>query len=202
MSQLYIISAPSGAGKSSLINALIKADVNLQLSISHTTRPPREGEKNGQHYYFTSETDFIEMINNRQFLEHAKVFGNYYGTTEQSIRHQLGQGIDCILEIDWQGAKQVRNIFSSVKTIFILPPSISALQTRLEKRGQDNAEIIQRRMQEAKSEMSHYPEFDYLVINDHFDDALLNLQYIFGAQRLKCQKQTFKNKLLLQNLLN
>ena len=154
MSQLYIISAPSGAGKSSLISALIKADVNLQLSISHTTRQPREGEKNGQHYHFTSKADFIEMINNNQFLEHANVFGNYYGTTEQSIRRQLGQGVDCILEIDWQGAKQVRNIFSSVKTIFILPPSISELQNRLEKRGQDSSEVIQRRMQSAKAEMS------------------------------------------------
>ncbi len=202
MSQLYIIAAPSGAGKSSLVSQLMKLDDRLQLSISHTTREPREGEQDGVHYHFIKEDEFLTLVKQNAFLEYAKVFDHYYGTTAKSIHKQLTHGFDSILEIDWQGAKQVRQVFPSVKTIFILPPSIEALQERLEQRGQDTQEVIQKRMQKAKAEISHYPEFDYVVINDDFDNALLDLQYIFYAQRLKCQRQTIKNKQLLHKLLN
>lgn len=201
MSQLYILSAPSGAGKSSLIAELLKFDPTLKLSISHTTRAPRDGEVEGQHYYFIDQDRFLKMQQENAFLEDAKVFDYYYGTTKKSVRKQLNDGYDCILEIDWQGAKQVREIFPNVKTIFILPPTLEALETRLKSRGQDSDQVIARRMQDAKNEISHYPEFDYIVINEDFNRALTELQHIFSAQRLKCQHQTIQHTDLLRQLL-
>ena len=182
---LFIVSAPSGAGKTSLLSELVPSDPKLKLSVSHTTRAPREGEQDGVHYHFVSVEEFEEQAGNGVFLESAEVFGNYYGTSEKAILEQLKAGFDVILEIDWQGAAQVRKRIPDAVSVFILPPSVVALRERLSGRGQDSEEIIQRRMQQAQNELSHYPEYDYLVFNDDFDLALGELQAIFVANRLK-----------------
>ena len=181
--KLIIISAPSGAGKTTLVEALCEADPKLMLSVSHTTRAKREGETDGVAYHFTDVNSFNEMVEQDQFLEHAEVFDNYYGTSKTSLESQLNKGIDVILEIDWQGAKSVRQLMPECISIFILPPSYQALETRLTSRGGDDAGTIQRRMDDAFNELSHYKEYDYLVINDEFELALAELQDLFAAFR-------------------
>jgi len=180
---LFIIAAPSGAGKTSLVNALLKKDQRLTLSISHTTRSPRPGETNGQHYYFVSEAEFERMAGNGDFMEHARVFDHYYGTNRHSVAEQLEKGRDVVLEIDWQGARQVRAVFPGCCSIFIIPPSLETLRKRLMGRGQDSEEVIQRRMRDAQAEISHWDEFEYLVVNDDFDKALEELTAIVNDHR-------------------
>lgn len=198
---LFIVSAPSGAGKTSLLAQLVPGSQHLRLSVSHTTRAPREGEQNGVHYHFVNVDDFRELTGDGAFLESAEVFGNFYGTSEQAIRDQLQQGFDVILEIDWQGAEQVRKRIPDAISVFILPPSVEALRERLSGRGQDSEEIIDGRMRLARNEMSHYGEYDYLVFNDDFDVALSQLRAIFVANRLKTDHVTRENTEKLQALL-
>jgi|TARA_R110000850_G_scaffold94298_2_gene198932 guanylate kinase len=199
--RLYIISAPSGAGKTSLVAALLKADSAIEVSISHTTRKSRPGEQDGINYHFVDVQAFEQLISEGAFLEHAKVFDNYYGTSRAWIESRLAAGQDVILEIDWQGAQQVRKIMLNAMSIFILPPSKEALRSRLMGRGQDSEDIIELRMSEAESESSHYGEYDYLVINDDFDVALADLVSIFRAQRLVTDQQKLRNGNILAGLL-
>ncbi|ALU43158.1 guanylate kinase [Pseudoalteromonas rubra] len=198
---LFILSAPSGAGKSSLIKALLERQDKVRVSVSHTTRAPRPGEHNGEHYHFVSVDEFKALINQNDFFEWAQVFDNYYGTSKQAIENQLAQGIDVFLDIDWQGARQVRELLPEVKTIFILPPSKQALEERLNNRGQDSQEIIASRMEQAKSECSHYNEFDYLLVNDDFETALNELEHIVVAARLELKKQQLSQQALIAELL-
>ena len=198
---LYIISAPSGAGKSSLVKALTDADEQIRISVSHTTRAMRPGEVNGVHYHFVERTEFVKMIEHGDFLERAEVFGNLYGTSQRWIEKTLAEGLDLILEIDWQGAQQVRRLMPHAQSIFILPPSQHALRQRLTNRGQDSDEVIERRMQEAVSEMSHYVEYDHLVINDDFAHALEDLKAIFRARQLRQDAQQKRHAELLSELL-
>lgn len=199
---LYILSAPSGAGKTSLVKALLEQDPRLVVSVSHTTRAMRPGEMDGRDYNFVSMEAFNTLIEQGQFLEYAEVFGNKYGTSHQWVREQLAAGRDVILEIDWQGAQQVRRLMSEAVTVFILPPSRAALRERLTNRGQDSEEVIAKRMSAAVSEMSHYPEYDYLVINDRFDEALDQLASLFKARRLRQGVQQQLNAELLSELLS
>lgn len=185
---LYIISAPSGGGKTSLVNALVKQAPDICVSISHTTRAPRVGEIEGVNYFFVDEPGFKAYQENGHFLEYAKVFNHWYGTSKEWVLNQLQQGKDVILEIDWQGARRIKEQMECV-TIFILPPSLESLSARLRERGQDNEEIIQERMAKASEEMSHYPEYDYVVVNDHFDSALSDLHAILRTQRLRTPAQ-------------
>ncbi|MCX7076423.1 MAG: guanylate kinase [Methylococcales bacterium] len=198
---LYIISAPSGAGKTSLVKKLIATVENLIVSVSHTTRQSREGEIHGKDYFFVSVDDFRAMQNDNAFLESAQVFDNFYGTAKKTVETNLAQGDDVILEIDWQGAKQVRDLMPNSYSIFILPPSTHILRERLEGRGKDSVEIIDRRMQDAVAEMSHYGEFDYLVVNDDFNTALNELESIIMANRLQQKSQAIKLKSLIHDLL-
>lgn len=198
---LYIISAPSGAGKTSLVGKLIQQDNAIMVSVSSTTRDKRPGEEDGVNYHFLSVDSFNEKISQGDFLEHAQVFDNFYGTSKSSVEQQLKAGKDVILEIDWQGAEQVRKLMPEAISIFILPPSRDELHRRLTGRGTDSAEIIERRMEEAESEMSHYAEFDYIVINNNFDIALHELQTIFIAQRLTQIRQAEIHKNLISGLL-
>lgn len=200
--RLYIISAPSGAGKTSLVAALLSADSAIEVSVSHTTRRPRPAEINGVNYHFTDIQEFEKLISAGVFLEYAKVFDNYYGTSRPWIESRLAVGQDVILEIDWQGAQQVRKIMPQATSIFILPPSKAALRSRLKARGQDTEDIIDRRMSEAESESSHYAEYDYLVINDDFANALADLVSIFRAQRLLTPQQIQGNGNILADLLS
>lgn len=199
--QLYIVSAPSGAGKTSLLTALREQLDQIVISVSHTTRAPREGETNGQHYHFVTVAEFQEQVAQENFLEYAQVFDNYYGTSRLAVNKLLAQGKDVILEIDWQGAQQVRSRTDDALSIFILPPSKAALEQRLTGRGQDSDEIIQRRMRDAQSEMSHYPEYDYVVINDDFAVALEELKSIFQSQRLRLATQQQRSSELLAALV-
>jgi guanylate kinase len=198
---LFIISAPSGAGKTSLLKALHERDDALHVSVSHTTRPMRPGETDGVHYHFITQAVFLEKVAQGDFLEHAEVFGNYYGTDEAAVRRQLDGGQDTVLEIDWQGAQQVRHRFPEAVSVFILPPSPEALYQRLSNRGQDSEEVIQGRMSQAVSEMSHYAEFDYLVINDEFDQALDELAAIVTCQRLRLPRQADRHQATISRLL-
>jgi guanylate kinase len=198
---LYILSAPSGAGKTSLLKALRQQDEGLQVSISHTTRPMRPGEEDGRDYHFVSQDQFQQMIGAGAFVEHAEVFGNFYGTSESEVRARLEAAQDTVLEIDWQGARQVRERFPEAVSIFILPPSPEALHDRLSARGQDSEAVIQGRMQQAVSEMSHYAEFDYLVINDDFDTALAELASIVAARRLRLAAQSERHSQQISALL-
>jgi len=200
--QLYVISAPSGAGKTSLIKALREQMPDLGLSISHTTRPMRPGEVDGQHYHFVSKPVFESMIAEGAFVEHALVFGNYYGSSKAAISAVLEQGQDLILEIDWQGAAQVRPLFPQAQSIFILPPSREALRERLFGRGQDDAKVIDRRLAEAEREMQAYPKYDFLIINDDFSQALKQLRCLFESARLRTPRQVEKERIRLENLLN
>ena len=198
---LFIVAAPSGAGKTSLIKSLLESMSGITVSVSHTTRLPRPGEQNGEHYHFVDVSTFIEMQSQGQFLEHAKVFDNYYGTSQTALENTLNQGLDVILEIDWQGARQVRSLFADCQSIFILPPSRQVLLERLTQRGQDDQAVINRRMQDAVNEISHYDEFDFIVINDDFNVALQQLTAIIVASRLTLQRQRILNQSLLLDLL-
>ena len=199
---LYIVSAPSGAGKTTLVEALLKNMPNIKASISHTTRPMRPGEKEGVNYYFVSEEMFLSLINKDAFLEHAQVFNHFYGTSKEWVEKILSEGIDVILEIDWQGAEQIRDLIPESKSIFILPPSLEALEERLIKRGQDDPTVIKRRLASAKEEISHYMTADYLLINDGFDETLVEFNSIILHERLKLQSQKQKNLNLLNSLLS
>ncbi len=199
---LYIISAPSGAGKTSLVKRLVETTPAVAMSVSHTTRPPRPGEQDGVHYHFVSQAVFETMIAEGAFLEHAQVFGNRYGTSRAAVQTLLETGQDVILEIDWQGARQVKALLSDGVTVFILPPSREVLRERLVKRGQDDPDIIERRMAAALDELSHYVEFDYLVINDRFATALDELRAVFIAQRQRRTVQMTRQRELLQALLS
>jgi guanylate kinase len=200
--QLFVISAPSGAGKTSLIKALREQMPDLGLSVSHTTRPMRPGEVDGQHYHFVSKPTFESMIAEGAFVEHALVFGNHYGTSKAAVSAVLDKGQDLILEIDWQGAEQVRPLFSGAQSIFILPPSREALRERLFGRGQDDADVIARRLAEAEREMQAYPNYDFLIINDDFSQALNQLRCLFESARLRTPRQAEKERVRLENLLN
>ena len=182
---LFIVSAPSGAGKTSLLKALLERDAGLRLAVSYTTRAPRPGEQDGVHYNFVKKTKFLRMVQAGEFLEHAEVFGNRYGTAEATVRAKLDRGRDLLLEIDWQGARQVRERFPAAVSIFVLPPSANALEQRLRGRGQDSEQIIAGRMAEARSEMSHCGEYEFLVVNDDFDTALDDLACLVRAERLR-----------------
>lgn len=198
---LFIISAPSGAGKTSLVRALVQQIEQLLISISHTTRAPRPKEINGVDYHFVSAATFETMLAAGQFLEYARVFDNYYGTSSVWVNEQLNAGQDVILEIDWQGAQQVRQLYPENVSIFIVPPSQIVLASRLRGRAQDSEEVINRRLQEAVNEMQHYTEFNYLVINDVFVQALAELQTIVLNQRLRVTRQSQRHANLLQQLL-
>ena len=199
---LYILSAPSGAGKSSLLKALLESmSRELALSVSHTTRYPRPGEVDGEDYYFVDGVAFEGMVKRGEFLEHAQVFDNRYGTSRQAVADQLATGVDVILEIDWQGARLVREQMPETVGIFVMPPSQEALQQRLQDRGQDDDEVIARRMRDAVSEMSHYDEYDYLVINDVFQEALDELVLIMRSGQLRLAPQVGQHAALLADLL-
>lgn len=199
---LYTVSAPSGAGKTSLVTALARGSHTLQVSVSHTTRPQRPGEIDGTNYHFVSETVFLEMLERAEFLEHARVFDNLYGTSQAWVEQQLAAGIDVVLEIDWQGAQQIKHLMPASKSIFIVPPSPKTLLERLTSRGQDEAAVIELRMSEATQEMSHYAESDYLVVNDVFETALRDLQAIITSQQLLTEKQIISQQGLLSDLLS
>lgn len=198
---LFILSAPSGAGKSSLINALLGKHADMQLSVSHTTRPPRAGEQDGVHYHFVSVDTFKQLIADGVFLEWAEVFGNYYGTSKAAIADQLARGIDVFLDIDWQGAQQIRPQVPGVLSVFILPPSVAELEKRLQGRGTDSAEVIAKRMQQAKSEISHFPEYDYVLVNDDFQQCLAQFEAVVLAARQTLAKQQQKQQALFASLL-
>lgn len=199
---LFTVSAPSGAGKTSLVRALVEAEPTLQVSVSHTTRTIRPGESNGVNYHFCDRAQFNDMLERGDFLEFAEVFGNLYGTSQAFVTEQLSGDRDVILEIDWQGAAQVKKLLPRTCAIFVLPPSESALRHRLSQRGQDDQETIERRMAEAVSEMSHYVESDYLVINDEFNEAVEALRAIVQSQRLRTEQQTRRHQSTLIDLLN
>jgi guanylate kinase len=198
---LYIISAPSGAGKTSLVQAILATLPGVVVSVSHTTRLRREGEVDGKNYHFVDQQQFQQMIDNDDFLEHANVFGNRYGTSRQHIQQQLQDGKDVILEIDWQGARQIRQLMADCSSIFILPPSVQSLRQRLRGREQDSEDVIESRMREAVSEMSHYAEFDYIVINDDFEQARDELAAIFISNRMRLGYQQQVHADLLVDLL-
>ncbi len=187
---IYVVTAPSGAGKTTLVRALLATDHQVQLSVSFTTRAPRTGEVNGKDYNFVTREAFEAMIAAGSLLEHAEVFGNYYGTSQPWIESMLAQGQDILLEIDWRGAQQVRRLLPEAIGIFILPPSLTALEARLNGRGKDSAEVIARRLTAAKEEISHVDEFDYVIINDHFEEALRDLVSVVRAERLRLGKQS------------
>ncbi|MFT4573525.1 MAG: guanylate kinase [Marinomonas primoryensis] len=199
---LFILSAPSGAGKSTLYKALLNQDDKVRISISHTTRAPRTGEEHGREYYFIDNESFLDMIAEDAFFEHAQVFDNYYGTSKESIFGMLEQGLDVILEIDWQGARQIRQFYPEAIGIFILPPSLPALEKRLRSRATDTDDVIQRRMAKAVNEMSHYHEYDFVVVNDDFDAALSQMTAIFMAMRAKTSVMQEKSGNLINDLLS
>ena len=196
--QLLIISAPSGAGKTSLIKALVDAETRIEVSVSHTTRPMRPGERDGINYYFLSEAEFLSLRDAGAFFEWAEVFGNFYGTGIAQLEARLAEGADVILEIDWQGAQQVRRLLPDSAWAFILPPSVDALKSRLQSRGQDNDDTIDVRMGAARSEISHWEEADYLIINDDFDTALTELRAVVHSLRLRTSQQ----RIVLDELIN
>ncbi|MBL1276067.1 MAG: guanylate kinase [Ectothiorhodospiraceae bacterium] len=198
---LYIVSAPSGAGKTSLLKALLENAQGIGLSVSHTTRTQRPGEQDGVHYHFVASAKFIEMVDQGEFLEHATVFDNHYGTSQSAVMALLASGQDVILEIDWQGAQQVRAHFPQAVGIFILPPSKEALRQRLTGRGQDDTSIIDRRMRDAEAEMSHFLDFDYVLVNDDFATALEALRVIVASQRLAVTRQKIALRSLTDSLL-
>ncbi len=195
-----MIVAPSGAGKSSLVNALLKEDAGLKLSLSTTTRGPRPGEVDGKDYRFLTKEDFLQERDEGHFLEWAQVHGHFYGTSKPWIESQMQAGSDVVLEIDWQGAQQIRKLIPSVQWIFIFPPSIDALEERLRKRGQDDEETIQRRLAAAHVELMHAPEADFIVVNDSFDQALLDLKHILASSRLRSVPSMARNPALLKRL--
>jgi guanylate kinase len=187
--QLFIVSAPSGGGKTSLVRSIIARDATIELSVSYTTRPARPGEIDGRDYHFVTREQFEAMLERAQFLESALVHGNYYGTSEQWVRDRLAAGAAVILEIDWQGAAQIRGRINDAICIFILPPSIAILQQRLRSRAQDSAAVIEQRLRAAREEIAHAGEFDYVIINDQFDEALLDLSSVIRAAKLRTPVQ-------------
>jgi len=197
---LFLVVAPSGAGKSSLVNALLQQEPTIKLSISYTTRAPRPGEQNGREYFFTSTEDFAKRRDAGEFLEWAEVFGNYYGTSFLQIAQQIAAGTDVLLEIDWQGAQQVKKQFPHAVGVFILPPSIGALEERLKKRGQDEPHVITRRILAAGGEIAHAPEFEYVIINQEFTVALSELSAIVKATRCRFAQQMTRNVSLFAQL--
>jgi guanylate kinase len=198
---LYIVAAPSGAGKSSIVNAVLARDPNISLSISFTSRQPRPGERHAEHYHFVSAAEFEGMVEAGDFFEHARVHGDWKGTARQSVEPQLSSGRDVLLEIDWQGARQVRNKVPGAVSVFILPPSRQALESRMRTRGQDSEEVIQQRLAAAREEMSHYGEFDYVIVNEHFDTAVDEMCAIFVASRLRREPQVARHSRLITALL-
>ena len=198
---LIVIAAPSGAGKTSLVRALVQQVPNVKISVSFTTRPPRPGDTEGVDYCFVSQDQFLEKVEHHDFLEYAEVYGNYYGTSRSWVLEQLEAGIDVILEIDWQGAQQIHKLMPNSISIFIVPPSIEALEQRLLQRQQDDLQVIERRLDLARSEIAHYLEFDYLVVNDTFEHALSDLAHIVSTGRLRSQNQTVRYGKLLSGLL-
>ena len=195
---LFIISAPSGAGKTSLVHALLKINPQIELSVSYTTRGPRPGEQDGKDYHFVTRETFLEMAKRGEFLESAEVYGNLYGTSQTWISREIAKGRDLLLEIDWQGAAQVRRIFPDSISIFILPPSIAALEQRLKGRGKDNDAVIAKRMAAVREDVAHIAEFSYVIINDNLDAALRELDAVVLSARLRCAMQLSR----YQNLIN
>lgn len=200
--EIYVIAAPSGAGKTSLVKALTEQIDELGPSVSHTTRKPRPGEVDGVHYHFVDHDRFPSMIERGDFLEHAEVYGNYYGTSHHEVNAKLDQGTDVLLDIDWQGARQVKRHYPDAHTVFIIPPSRDALLQRLRHRGQDSDEVITGRMLKAIDEMSHHDEFDYLIINDVFETALADLSTLVLSRRLKTPRQGHHHRRLIKQLLD
>ncbi len=204
LGNLFIVAAPSGAGKSTLIKEILRKsspEQSMQLSVSHTTRKPRKGEQNGVEYYFVDHAEFENMIKQDAFYEHAEVFGNYYGTSKAAISDKLQLGVDVFLDIDWQGARQVKNKNPDVISIFVLPPSVEALQSRLVGRGQDSEEVIAKRMGAAQSEISHANEFDYVIVNDDLEQAHKEFEAIISAQRVRLRNQQLRHDSLFTSLL-
>src|SRR5690554_5953351 len=199
---LFIVAAPSGAGKSSIVNACLARDREVRLSVSFTSRTPRPGERHAEHYHFVGEDEFQRMIDAGEFFEHARVHGDWKGTARQSVEPQLAAGRDVLLEIDWQGARQVRAQVPDAVGIFILPPSRAALDERMRKRGQDSEEVMARRLAAAREEMSHHDEFDYLIVNEDFDVAVAEMCAIFVASRLRREQQRRRHRDLLRTLLD
>ncbi|WP_266180677.1 guanylate kinase [Dyella humicola] len=198
---LFVVAAPSGAGKSTLVNALLEREPAISLSISHTTRPPRPGELYGRHYYFVERVAFEREVAEGIFLEHAEVHGNLYGTSRTTVSELLEQGRDVLLEIDWQGARQIRQSKPDCVSVFILPPSRAELERRLRGRGSDSAEVIARRLDNSREEIAHAHEFDYVIVNDRFEDALADLQAIVHAVRLRTSLQWQRHEALIAELL-
>jgi guanylate kinase len=198
---LFVVAAASGTGKTSLVKALLDRTTNLHVSVSHTTRPKRSGELDGIHYHFTDKDNFTSQIEQGGFIEYAEVFGNYYGTSQRTVEEQLKQGHDVLLEIDWQGAAQVRKLFPDSIQIFILPPSQFDLRQRLSNRGTDSVEVIEHRLSCAVSDMQQYVNFDYIIINDSFDRALHELEAVITANRMTLTQQANRHSDLIQNLL-
>jgi guanylate kinase len=199
---LYIISAPSGAGKTSMISKLLETLTDAEMAVSHTTRQAREGEVDGKHYHFISADEFLNDVHENKFLEHANVFGNHYGTSKKAVDTLLEKGVDVILEIDWQGADQVRGLMPEALSIFILPPSKTELERRLRGRGTDSDEVIAKRLGQSCADITHYDEFDYVVINDDFDESVKQLGSIFHANRATLEKQMQKNQALIDELVS
>ena len=199
---LYIVAAPSGAGKSSIVNAVLARDPNICLSISFTSRLPRPGERHAEHYHFVSADDFERMVDAGDFFEHARVHGDWKGTARQSVEPQLALGKDVLLEIDWQGARQVRSKVTGAVSVFILPPSREALEQRMRARGQDSEEVIAQRLAAAREEMSHYGEFDYVIVNEDFATAVDEMCAIFTASRLRRDAQVARHSRLITALLS
>lgn len=199
---LFIVSAPSGAGKTSLVGALLQSNPQIRLSVSYTTRAPRPGEENGKHYHFVSREAFLEMAQRGDFLESAEVYGNFYGTSQPWIESEMAAGRDILLEIDWQGAAQVRKLMPGAISIFILPPSLEALSSRLKGRGQDSEEVIAKRLQAAKEDISHVGEFDYVIINDKLDEALQQLNAVVVAAGLRREPQLARQQTVINQLLS
>ena len=198
---LFIVAAPSGAGKSSIVNAVLARDPNIRLSISFTSRAPRPGERHAEHYHFVDAAEFERMVEAGDFFEHARVHGDWKGTARQSVEPQLASGKDVLLEIDWQGARQVRAKVPGAVSVFILPPSRDALEQRMRVRGQDSEEVIARRLAAAREEMSHYGEFDYVIVNEHFATAVDEMCAIFTASRLRREAQAQRHAGLIATLL-
>jgi guanylate kinase len=199
---LFIVAAPSGGGKTSLVKKLVETLENIEVSISHTTRAMRPGEQHGVDYFFVDNSEFIRMIDDCAFLEHARVFNHLYGTSMAQITNRLSEGIDVVLDIDWQGAEQIRRAFPNAVSIFIIPPSLEVLKQRLMNRRQDKDEVITDRMKKAQDELSHYPEFDYLIVNDNFEKAAMELGAIVIANRLRIERQVIKQSKLLSFLMS
>lgn len=199
---LFVISAPSGAGKTSLVHALLNINPQIDLSISYTTRSPRPGEQDGRDYHFVSRDTFLEMAGRGEFLESAEVYGNLYGTSQPWISQEIARGRDILLEIDWQGAAQVRRLFPECVSIFILPPSLEVLEQRLKGRGKDNEEVIARRMAAVREDVAHVAEFDYVIINDNLNEALRELNAVMLSAGLKCARQLNRHQELINQLQN